>query len=207
MCTFSYVLNKSELTKAEFARILGIPPSAVNARINGTNDIKISELVKIENHIGYKIFRSEGLMNYDEIKIPYIEIEGENNESYVHPNVQHQVPFDQGIIEKIWALKPENLRIMTMHGNNMNAGDYPLRNNDILVVDITGRDISRPGIYVYKSAKSGITVSGVQQKQNGSLILINLDKKYPDEEYTAEELKQIDFKVVGRVVKNLSLIK
>lgn len=207
MCTFSHVLNQSKLTKAEIARILSIPPSAVTARINGTNDIKISELVKIEKHIGRKIFRPEGAMEYDQIKIPYIEIDGEDNSYYIHPNVPHRVQFDREIIEKIWAVNPDNLRIMTMHGNNMNATEYPLRNNDILVVDISGRDISRPGIYVYKSAKSGITVSGIQQKQNGALILINLDKKYPDEEYTAEELRNIDFKIVGRVVKNLSLIK
>lgn len=207
MCTFSYVLKQSGLTKAEMARVLGIPPSAITTRLNGTNDIKISELVKIENRIGHKIFRPEGAIEYDQVRLPYIEIEGEDNSYYVHPNVQHRVQFDREIVEKIWALNPDNLRIMTMHGNNMNAGNYPLRNNDILVIDISGRDISRPGIYVYKSAKSGVTVSGIQQKQNGSVTLINLDKKYPDEEYTAEELSNIDFKIIGRVVNNLSLIK
>jgi len=200
-------LEQSNLSKAEFARILNIPPSAVNARINGTNDIKISELIKIENHIGRKIFRPDGGTEYDQVRLPYIEIEGENNQYYVHPNVQNRIQFDREVIERIWALDPNNLRIMTMHGNNMNMTEYPLRNNDILIVDISGRDISRPGIYVYKSAKSGVTVSGIQQKQNGSVTLINLDKKYPDEEYTAEELKNIDFKVIGRVVKNLSFIK
>ncbi len=207
MCTFSYVLNKSGLSKAEVARILEIAPSSINIRINGTNDIKISELVKIENYIGHKIFRADGVVDYESVKLPYIEIEGEDNTRYIHPNVNHRVQFDHEIIEKIWALNPDNLRVITMHGNNMNAGESPIRNKDILVVDISGRDISRPGIYVYKSAKSGVTISGIQQKQNGSLMLINLNKKYSDEEYTAEELKQIDFKVVGRVVKNLSLIK
>lgn len=207
MCTFSYILKESKLTKAEIARILDIPPSAVNARINGTNDIKISELVKIENHIGRKIFRPEGAMEYDQVKLQYIEIEGEDNTRYIHPSVQHRVQFDREIVEKIWVHNPDNLRIMTMHGNNMNAGQYPLRNKDILIVDISEKDISKSGIYVYKSAKGGVTISVIQQKQNGSLTFLNFDERYPYEEYTADELKNIDFKVIGRVVKNLSLIK
>lgn len=131
----------------------------------------------------------------------------EDNTRYIHPSVQHRVQFDREIVEKIWVHNPDNLRIMTMHGNNMNAGQYPLRNKDILIVDISEKDISKSGIYVYKSAKGGVTISVIQQKQNGSLTFLNFDERYPYEEYTADELKNIDFKVIGRVVKNLSLIK
>lgn len=205
MLTFSKMLELTQLSKSEVARILGVVPSSITSRINGTNDIKISELEKIEEHVGHKIYRAEGIKQTEQIEIPYLEIEGTKVK---HPFVEDGLELKRSFIKKIWGKTPENLRIMTMQGNNMNFGEYSIKNNDILVIDVSSTKYSKPGIYVYTSARNtGLNVSGLQEKANGNLVMLNYNKDYVDEEYTLEQLQAMKFKVIGRMVKNMSLTK
>lgn len=205
MLTFSKMLEVTQLSKSEVARILGVVPSSITSRINGTDDIKISELEKIEEHVGHKIYRLEGIKQTDQIEIPYIEIEGTKTK---HPFVENGIKLDKKFIKNIWGKDAKNLRIMTMQGNNMNSGDYSIKNNDILIIDISSTKYSKPGIYVYTSAhNSGLNVSGLQEKTNGNLVMLNYNKDYVDEEYAPEQLKAMEFKVIGRMIKNMSLTK
>ncbi len=205
MLTFSKMLDITGLSKSDVARILGIVPSSITSRINGTDDIKLSELEKIEEYVGHKIYRIDGAQDTDQIKIPYLDIEGVKVK---HPFVKDYVKFDKKFAKNIWGKEPSNLRIMTMQGNNMNFGEYSIKNNDVLIIDISITKYSKPGIYVYTSARnSGLTVSGLQEKADGSLVMLNYNKEYVDEEYTPEQLKAMGFKVIGRMIKNMSLTK
>lgn len=205
MCTFSYILEKSGLTKAEFARALGIPQTSINTRIKGTDDIRISELEKIEKYVGRKLYRAEGYTpEYDQVAIPYLE----GYPILKHPKVKERVQFDREIIDDVWCKKAENLRIITMRGNNMNHGEYRLKNNDILIIDISITTFNDPGIYAYTTEKTnGVSVSGLQEMPNGNLRIINCNKDYQGAEYTPAELAAMGFNVIGRMVKNVSLTK
>lgn len=206
MLTFSKMLEITNLSKSEVARILGVVPSSITSRINGTDDLKITELEKIEEYIGRKIYRTgTPVREYDQVAIPYLE---GYDVKLKHSKVKERVQFDKEVIDDIWCKKAENLRIMTMQGNNMNSGEYAMKNNDILIIDISVKNYNKPGIYAYTTAKqAGISITGLQGEPDGTLNIINYNKDYKDLQYTAEQLKTMEFKVIGRMIKNLSLTK
>lgn len=206
MLTFSKMLEITQLNKSEVARVLGVVPSSITSRINGTNDLKISELEKIEEYVGHKIYRvGEPLKEYDQVSIPYLE---GYNVKLKHPKIKERLQFDKELTEDIWFKKAIDLRIMTMQGNNMNCGEYAIKNNDVLIIDTSIKKCSKPGIYAYTTNKTdGISIVGLQQKADGSLLMINYNKDYQDDEYTLEQLKDMEFKVIGRMIKNMSLTK
>lgn len=205
MCTFSYILEQSGLTRSEFARALGVPPSAINTRINGTNDIKISELIKIEEYVGKKLFReSDSDFSDKAVEIHYLELDGIPKECF-RDRVVTELYYDSQIVCNRWGYKPENLRCTKMLGDKMAGGDYPLRNEDVLLIDVTQTDTQSTGVYVFTTHNKNVFICGISRSVHGQKRFYFYNKSYDDKILTDEELEKAQFKVIGRVVKNLTL--
>lgn len=206
-----YVIEKANITNAECARILNKTPGTITNRIKAGSEILVSEMMAIEDAIGRSLYRDirqkiDKDRDYDLITIPYLYIEGFDTEQFKVPMIQERIQFDREIIENYWNRVPENLRWFPMLGNTMNEGEYPLNNNDVLIVDITSTDSLKSGMYVYTTI-GGIFINGISTLKNGKIQFIFKNSNYPSEIYSPDELKNMKFKIIGRVVKNLSLTK
>ena len=204
-------INKAGITNTEAAKILDKSPSTITNRIRTGSELTVAELILIENASGKSLYRDlrdtiKFNSEYDLVTIPYLEIDGFDTSEFKIPMIQERVQFDREIIEHYWNRIPENLRWFPMLGNTMNAGEYPLNNNDVLIIDITSINNLKSGIYVYTTV-GGIFINGITKLKNGDIQFIFWNKNYPDEVYTPEEIKAMNFKLVGRMVKNLSLTK
>lgn len=202
---------KAGINNAEAARILNKAPSTIGTRIKNGSELTVAEMVLLENATGKSLYRDlretiKYNSEYDLVTIPYLEIEDFDTLKFKVSMVQERVQFDREIIEHYWNRIPENLRWFPMLGNTMNFGEYPLANNDVLIIDISSVDTLKAGIYVY-TTKGGIFINGISKLKNGNVQFIYTNQSYETETYTPQELKEMEFKLRGRMVKNLSLTK
>lgn len=207
MLTFSKMLEITNLSKSEAARILGVVPSSITSRINGTDDIKISELEKIEKYVGQKVYRAGCRDEFDDlISIPYLVIPNIPDTLIKTGRIKSQLQFDKEVVENYWGKNPEKLRITKMIGDKMDGGQYALRNNDILVVDISSKDPRIPGVYVCTFNKTQLFIANIAAAADGGIDVHYYNtERYKDHKYTAEELKKQNFEVHAKVIKNQSL--
>ena len=95
-----------------------------------------------------------------------------------------------------------------MPGDNLSSYFYPCKNRDILIVDIGSRVPTREGIYVYSARKNTmIFVAKLNQLMDGSIRIEKFEAsgEVTEKIVTLEKQKEVDFRILGRVVKNASL--
>lgn len=206
----SQALKLAQINQVEAAHILNVTPMAISKRVNKNSELKVSELVKLQDATGRNLFQSSTQDNNtrrDRIEIKYLNLGGTWNEKLRNPLVT-SIWFDRELLTNIWRKNPENLRIVKMIGDRMNGGEYPLKNDDILILDISEKEIINSGIYIFSTQNDdNVFINTVEKKIDGGVRFSFFNKYYPDKVYTAEELEQLDFKIIGRVIKNLSLTK
>lgn len=210
---FKEFVNLSELSQAEMARVLDVSPVSISRRFNNPNsEPTYNEIKKIETATGKQIYYNENIAankEYDQVSIKYLRIPGIEDEILKSPLVKERVQFDKEIVDA-WRRIPDHQRIVKMRGDKMNAGDYPLRDGDILVIDISERNVANSGMYLYTTDLSTgreVFISNVNVRPDGTCRLSYLNEKYNDIIYTPEELKAMNFTVWGRIVKNLLLTR
>lgn len=204
---FKELIEKANITQAEAARILNVSNMAISKRIlNPKSEAKVSEMQKIEQSIGKSLYH--GAPKYDQVQIKYIQIPGISDAIIKSSFVKERLQFDREIVENAWNRVPENQRIIKMRGDKMETGLYPLRNNDILVIDISQNNVADSGIYLYSTEVNGekeVFINNVNKRPDGCLRMSYFNPKYEEIIYSPEELVNMNFKVIARVVKNLSL--
>lgn len=204
---FQELIEKASITQTEAARILKVSNMAISKRmLNPNSEAKVSEMEKIEQATGKSLYN--GAPKYDQVQIKYIQIPGIPDKIIKSPFVKERLQFDREIVENAWNRIPENQRIIKMRGDKMETGLYPLRNNDILMVDISQTNVADSGIYLYSTEVNGeleIFINNVTKRPDGALIMSYFNPKYQEIIYTPQELNNMNFKVIARVVKNLSL--
>ncbi len=208
---FAELVKISGLTQSEVAAILDISAVSVSKRVNNKNsEVKENEIRKLENATGKQIYFNENIAKnreYDQVAIKYMQIPEVNDSVLKSPLVKERVQFDREIVEA-WRKVPEAQRIVKMRGDKMDAGDYPLRDGDILIVDISERDVANSGMYIYTTdlpTGREVFISNVNIRPDGNYRLSYFNDKYEDVIYTLEQIKEMNFTVWGRVVKNLLL--
>lgn len=115
---------------------------------------------------------------------------------------------DMELITNHWHRQPENLRIIPMQGDNLSTYFYPCKNRDILIVDIGSRVATREGIYVYSARNNTmIFVAKLNQLMDGTIRIEKFEAsgEVMEKLVTLEKQKEVDFRILGRVVKNASL--
>lgn len=187
----------------EMVHILGLSsPKTLYQRAHRNSEFTDLEIKTLVEHYNPKVEYSTTLA--DKVELKYFE----------HPNLKTDIKnplitslwFDRELVENVWKKDPKNLRIIKMLGDKMDSGDYPLRNDDILIMDITETDPTISGIYVFTTNNNQyIFINNINIKYDGSYRFTFFNPRYPERVHSPEEIKKLDLKIVGKVIKNQSL--
>ena len=116
------------------------------------------------------------------------------------------VTAERNVIKNHWYLNPDSLCIVPMFGNKMANYWYKINDSGILIIDTSHNKIVGDGVYFATSQNN--TRFWVREMQN----LINNDVEFKafspsgntTRVMTKQELDDVDFKVIGKVIKNVS---
>lgn len=195
-------------SQKEIGEVLGLAQTSISGRANRNSNFTDEEVQKLESH--YNVILLEGgtrtlallPLGTDRVEIGYWEDLPED----LRKSKIQSVWFDREIIENDWEMSPEHLRIIPMIGDKMTMYWYPIISGNILIIDTKQNYIMGNGVYFATSRNN--TRFWIREMQ----ILINDDiqvKGYaPSGEttkvFTPEQLKEVDFKIIGKVIKNVS---
>ena len=207
--------NELHLSQVDFGKRIGIDPKTISYWENGKNPPSKSNLMTICNEFSLPTdYFAENVINVigfpeknishtpDRIEIGYWE---ELPANLKKSKVQ-SVWFDREIIENDWEMNPNCLRIIPMIGDKMTMYWYPIISGNILIIDTEQNYIMGNGVYFATSRNN--TRFWIREMQ----VLLNDDiqiKGYaPSGEtvkvFTKEELDKADFRIIGKVIKNVS---
>jgi predicted DNA-binding protein YlxM (UPF0122 family) len=139
------------------------------------------------------------------LTIPYWDDCELNKEKIINPCFS-ELQVDLQKIIHVYKANYENLRVIAMPGDEMDGGATPLRNNDMLLIDISINDTSSTGVYFCRN-NSSIFVRRIVELV-GEGIYISVDNPiYADilnGKMSYKELEEVGFKVIGKVIGNES---
>ena len=205
-------LIKYTPTQAELCRILNVKQSTMGNRQVRDSQFSDAEIELLNRHYGVDIYGNitncdtkSNIVQFptgDRIEINYWE---ELPEELKNPKII-SCWFDKEIIENSWNMSAEHLCIIPMISDKLTRYWYPIRSGDILIVDMSQNYIMGNGLYFATSRNN--TRFWIREMQ----VLINNDteiKGYSPsgsttKVFTPEQLQDVDFKVLGKVIKNMS---
>ena len=115
--------------------------------------------------------------------------------------------IDKNLINNIWHKDEKNLAVFKMPCDSPDSvyNDLVLKAGDIVVTDISCTKPEFPGIYAFFTKNiPGIRINMIQPLIDGSLRFSSPDKYSADLTYEKTQLERIGFKIVGKIIKNLS---
>ena len=195
-------LTKRKITYAEVAQIFGLTRSAVQNWSLRQRHLKEYEIQKINEAFSINNAIQKDTSN-DIIKIPYIEWLPEEMKNPKYPDVvSRSVSIDD------WG-QIESLRIVAMNGNSLENYWYKIQNKDVLLIDTSETKVNADGRGVYFATSQNNTkfwIREMTEQLDGSIEF----RAYPKSEiitkvYSKQQLKEADFKIIGKVIKNVSL--
>lgn len=210
----SLLCNK-EISRNQVGSTIGI--SRQTAHRNKNRELDEKEILVLEEKFNVYIPRDfsivENIQSNDDLKgrfvnIPYWHHDNCTNEKITDSSVSSIVLDLELVINKL-NCNPEDLRIIAMPGEEMDGGSYPLKNGDILLIDISQRDFTNSGVYfVTTQNHEMVFVRRLLELMYGS-ISSSVDNpiyaQQVNKTLTRKQLEEIDLQIIGRVIKNLSL--
>lgn len=198
-------LTNHRPTQAELCSVLNIKQSAMSNRFNRDSDFSSDEIVMLNNYYKVNLFTNNNVIQFpagDRIEINYWE---ELPEDLKNPKIV-SCWFDKEIVENAWGMSAEHLCIVPMIGDKMSRYWYPIRSGDILIVDTSQDYIMGNGVYFATSRNN--TRFWIREMQ----VLFNNDIEFkgfsPSGDTTkvinSEQLQEAEFKIIGKVIKNVS---
>lgn len=203
------------ISQTEMAQVLGISSVAINKRVTRRSELRVSEAIKLVKHYGYNLF-SDYIQNdnsstnclkknQDSVEIIYYE-NPTLDETIKNPLIT-TLWLDRELVRNVWKKDEKNLRTLKMPGDAMNGGERPIRNRDMLIVDLSSTDILSSGIYAYTTNDDNlIFINGIKQKVDGSVKFYYWNRTYSESIYKLQDLQKINFKVIGRIIKNMTAL-
>lgn len=199
-------LKNRRVSFTEIGKALGTGRSNISKRVSEGSKIKDHELIKIEQYFNVELSKqnNKNVSENDIIKIPYwsdLPEELKHKEySYV---LAQRVSIEQG-----WNLKPESLCITVMNGDTMENYWYKIRNNDVLIVDTNETKVNANGSGVYFATSRNNTMFWIREMQalyNGDIEFYSYAPSgVKTKVLTQQQLFEADFKIIGKVIKNVS---
>jgi phage repressor protein C with HTH and peptisase S24 domain len=107
--------------------------------------------------------------------------------------VVERLAFPAGYLRKLSSAGPRDLAIIGVKGDSMSP---TLADDDVVMVDMTKRDLSFDGLFVLRDGGASLLVKRIGRgPRRGLVILISDNRTYPPMERAIE-----DIEVVGKVV-------
>lgn len=201
-------LTNDKANIKEIADVIGVPVRTLYTRGQRNSNFTLEEILQIESY--YNVSLRQNDVCYaakiyppeDIIKIPYWS--GLPDELKI-PDFTC-VTAERNVIKNHWYLNPDSLCIVPMFGNKMANYWYKINDSDILIIDTSHNKIVGNGVYFATSQNN--TRFWVREMQN----LINNDVEFKafspsgntTRVMTKQQLDEVDFKVIGKVIKNVS---
>ena len=197
--------HKKPPTYEKIAKVLDLgSKQAVSNRIYRQQPLKDIEIELLDAEFknnNQSTQKTTSIIN-DRIEINYWEY---LPEELKNPKIQ-SVWFDREIIENAWGMSADHLCIVPMVGDKMTTFWYTIRSGELLIVDLNQNHIMGNGVYFATSRNN--TRFWIREMQ----ALINDDiqiKGYaPSGEttklFTKKQLDEVGFKIIGKVIKNVS---
>lgn len=74
------------------------------------------------------------------------------------------------------------------------------------MMDISDTDITKAGVYAFTTNNDTyMFINGVNRRYDGAFRFYFYNPNYPEKILTDDEVERANIKIVGRIVKNLSL--
>ena len=210
----SLLCNK-EISRNQIGSIIGL--SRQTTHRHKDRELEESDIVRLEEEFGICIPRDfsivENVQSGEDlsgrfVNIPYWHDEKCENDK-IKDKLVTSIVLDLELVVHKLNCDPENLRIIAMPGEEMDGGTYPLKNGDILLIDTSQIDYSNSGVYFVTTQNNKMVfVRRLLELMYGS-VSSSVDNPiyapHVNKTLTQKQLTEIDFKIVGRVIKNLSL--
>ena len=108
-------------------------------------------------------------------------------------SIVDQLSFPPGYLRQITSANPRDLAIIGVKGDSMSP---TLADGDVVMIDVTKRDLSFDGLFVLRDGGASLLVKRVGRgSRRGTVTLISDNRTYPPTERLAD-----DIEVVGKVV-------
>ncbi len=207
--------TKKIISQKEIAKVLGISAVALNKRITRQSELKVSEAAKLIAHYGCNIladYKNEDdnvsvFSGYSENAIEICYYQNPLLKNTIKNSLIISLWLDRELVRNVWKRDEKELRLIKMPGDGMDGGVLPIRNNDLLIIDTNDNDILSSGIYAYTTNEDNlIFINGIKQKMDGSVKFYYFNQNYNETIYNKEDLENVDFKIIGRIIKNMSVL-
>lgn len=189
-----------EISKKEMAEVV----EKTEATLYSYRDKDVPEEWKelIEKHYDIKLpLEDEEMGN---LAYRFYDFKYWKNDARVKKDGVTHLYFDAEVLVHDLKVSPENIVFIAMPSNKMDGGERPIRYKDILMIDTFCNNIEDCGIYLYTTNKGKDIFVNIIDKTLGKYLFKYKNIMCKQEEYTTEELKKLDFKVIGRVIHNCS---
>lgn len=209
------LLSGREVSRNQIGSVIGI--SRQTAHRNKDRELDENEILKIEKKFEIYIPRNfkivEDVGSAEGLRGRFATINYWHHENCVNDKIKDSeitsIVLDLELIINKLGCKPENLRIIAMPGEEMDGGSYPLKNGDILLIDISQRDLSNSGVYFVTTKNNQM----VFVRRLLELMFDSISSSVDNPVYAPQvnktlspkQLEEMDFRVIGRVIKNMSL--
>lgn len=191
--------RKEKISYEKMGAALNLTRQRVGQMLN--DDLSEKQILSLENHFNVNLTNVKQIID-DKTEIQYW---ADLPEEHKNPKVR-SVWFDKEIIENTWKLKADSLAVVTMIGDYLTDYWYKINNGDLLIIDTKQTDITENGIY-FATSQNGQKhwVREMEEFFNGDVEFRRyLPTGKEIKKYSRQELIDGDFKVIGRVIKNVS---
>lgn len=191
------------ITYKDLASILGKDEDTIKKRAYRKGNFKDDELFKIANYydVDYALFAPEK-EERETIVVDYYE--------------NHKVPLVKNPAFKNYYMdrelaksynpnyKDSDFKIMCALDDAMDGGELWIHTHDVVLLDVSYNEVITPAMYVYEcQAGKYMRAAFIEIMMDGSYKFRYKNPKYKEQERTPEYLKEVGFKIVGRIIKNL----
>lgn len=194
-------LTGEAVTQAKLAEINCVTAATISKRFSNNSDVTVSELVRIAKYYGVNPCEllAKGEIK-DSVEIKYYE-NPKVKDIITHSKVTN-IWKDREVVYDIWNKKEKDLRVIKMFGDCMRGLIAP---GDILIIDTSQKNPLASGIYAFTSGRNdAIFIAIIKQNADDSITFSYSNGNYESRTRTFEELNEINFEIIGKVVHNES---
>lgn len=193
---------KYYVTYNEIGEALSLSLPAVKKRISRDSDLKYDETFMLAKYFSLPVrlfFHAADVPH----TIPVEYWDGARIRLERNPNMEKYYMDFEIAYKYNKNFDKNDFRIICMRGDKLNGGMLWCKDNDVLLLDVTKTDISKPGLYAYQCEDGNyVAMAWIEQVPEGVLFKYT-NSEYKDELRTPEFLTDVKFKVIGRIIKNL----
>lgn len=199
--------KKEKLSQVQFAKKLGVPQSTIAMVETNKREPSKALYIALNEIFGFNLLsESQTELKSYCVPIPFYNIgaaAGAGNSIYDVPE-EDVLYFDERWLKNILGVNPKNLHLIFAAGDSMNSGfntKSDIKDGDLLLIDTSVQDGNNK-IFVIMVNNTELRVKKVFKKLDGTLCITSNNSKYTEEVYRPDDSKEIEIKVIGKVVWN-----